>query len=178
MEDEPLEGPKDIFRGIKDTAMHYNGRNMSNNSSKGPDAECILCLSGRDLRDTLNIIRELSKHQFVGVTWLHIEDLERVRDDEYNCQMLKLLIDNFCLSSRAKSVQIKNSCLLFDVYSCIMTQLVNCPILEKLILTENSISADMKRDKIVASLISLKELDLKGCDINAYNCEELMEMLW
>ena len=58
-----------------------------------------------------------------------------------------------------------------------MTQLVDCPILEKLILTENSISADMKLDKVVAALISLKELDLKGCDINAYNCEELMEAL-
>ena len=58
-----------------------------------------------------------------------------------------------------------------------MTQLVDCPILENLILTENSISADMKLDKIMAALVSLKELDLKGCDINAYNCEELMEML-
>ena len=150
---------------------------MSNNSSKGPDAECALCVTGRDLRDTLNIIRELSKHQFVGVTWLHIADLERVKDNEYNCHMLELLIENFCLSSRAKSVQIKNSCLLFEVYSCIMTQLVDCPVLEKLILTENSISADMKLDKIVASLISLKELDIKGCDINAYNCEELVEAL-
>ena len=172
MEDEPLEGPEDIFRGIKDTAMHYNGRNMSNNSSKSPDVLCTLCI-----RDTLNIIRELSKYQFVGVTWLQIEDLERVRDDEYNCQMLELLIENFCLSTRAKSVQIKNSCLLFDIYSSIMTQLIDCPILEKLILTENSISADMKLDKIMASLISLKELDLKGCDINEYNCEELMEVL-
>ena len=95
MEDEPLEGPEDIFRGIKDTAMHYNGRNMNNNSSNCPDAECVLCVTGRDLRDTLNIIRELSKHQFVGVTWLHIEDLERVRDNEYNCHMLELLIENF-----------------------------------------------------------------------------------
>ena len=80
---------------------------MSNNSSKGPNAECALCVTGKDLRDTLNIIRELSKHQFVGVTWLHIEDLKRVRDDEYNCQMLELMIENFCLSIQAKSVKSK-----------------------------------------------------------------------
>ena len=177
MENDPLEGSEDIFRGIKDSGMHYIGHSISDDSSEAPYAECALCVTGKDLRDSLNVIKALSKYQSGGVTWLHIEDLERVRDNEYNCQMLELLIEHFCLSPCAKSVQIKNSCLLFNVFSSIMTQLFDREHLEKLILTENSISANMKLDQILAGLISLKELDLNGCGINTYDCEELMVVL-
>ena len=177
MEDDPLEGSEDIFRGIKDSGMHYIVHSTSNNSSEAPDAECALCVTGKDLRDSLNVMKALSKYQSVGVTWFHIEDLKRARDNEYNCQMLELLIENFSLSPDVKSVQVKDSSLLFAISSRIMAQLFDCERLEKLVFTENSISANMKLDRILAELIHLKELDLTGCGINAYDCEELMVAL-
>ena len=174
MEDEPLEGP--ICRSIPDGPVRYNYHN-EDSSSMTSDADCAIYVEGKQLKRSLQLLKDLSQFQNVRIARLRLVELDEGRRGECDDELIQLMFENFSLSPRAKSVEVVDSKMPLSIYEVLMRQLTNCADLEKLVLRKNTVYARMKMDKTVAKLESLKELNLYDCDISSYDCEALMEVM-
>ena len=166
------------MRGIGRKSMRY---------IQGPDVprgEIALCVSGSILRHCLKVVRELSKHQnWLTITWVSVFNIPNFtmhhKDDCYEeySELAETFFETFRFGDNVKSVSVCSSEFSHDMQRHIVRELCGKAELEELVLVSNHYQLPMKFGKTLATLMSLKKLDLSGCDMPGDRCEELAEAL-
>ena len=165
----------------EDSPMHYVVDKELLEDDDYKSAECVMYVSGYySTYRSLQVIRELSKHQSLLLRRIHIANPRLDGSDaaeKEDCELTELFFETFQMWE-AISVHFENTILPYHVYKDIARKLCDCQQLEQLVISKNDFSFFNQRlDKVIRRLTSLKQFSLSEHPMSAHQCEMLMESL-